>query len=85
MPRYFFHSADHQRDRDTTGVELADHAAARIEAVRFAGCVLTDEPRVLEEGDQFRIEVTDEAQHLLFTVVTLTINAPVVGAPVANS
>lgn len=77
MPRYFFHAADGRRDRDSTGVELADHASARAEAIRFAGAVLTDEPEVLWEGGPFRIEVTDAAQHLLFTVVTLTIDAPI--------
>lgn len=77
MPQYFFHTADHVRERDSIGVDLPDHAAARVEAVRFTGAILTDEPGHLTDGDKFRVEVTDQAKHLLFTVVTFTIDAPV--------
>jgi len=40
MPRYFFHILDGTALTDETGVELADLAAARIEAVKLVAGVL---------------------------------------------
>ena len=79
MPRYFFHTADGSRDRDLEGVELKDHSAARREAIKFAGSVLNDQPAVLWDGRDFRVEVTDKTGDLLFTIITLAVNAPAGG------
>lgn len=76
MPRYFFHTADGSRQRDEEGTELRDQQAARTEAVRFAGALMGDRPDMLWDGHDFRVEVTDEAKHLLFTVITLVVDAP---------
>lgn len=76
MPRYFFHTVDGGRDRDQEGTELSDNAAARKAAIRFAGAVLHDEPDVLWDGRDYRVEVTNEAGDLLFTIVMLSIDAP---------
>ncbi len=76
MPRYYFHTADGTRDWDPDGVELADQGAARKEAIRFAGAVMTDEPDVLWDGRDFRVEVTNEQRHLLFTIITLAVDSP---------
>lgn len=76
MPHYYFHTADGRRDRDRQGAELADHRAARKQAIRFAGAILDSEPEVLWDGRDFRVEVTDEAGQLLFTVITLAVDAP---------
>ena len=79
MSRYFFHTADGSRDRDTVGTELKDHGAARNEAIKFAGHVMADQPEVLWDGRDFRVEVTDEREMLLFTIITLAVNAPAGG------
>lgn len=76
MPRFFFHTADGSRKRDEEGTELADLAAARIEAIRFTGMVLAGEPHHLWFHQDFRVEVTDETGLLLFTIITLAIDAP---------
>jgi hypothetical protein len=76
MKRYFFHTADGSRERDSDGMLLVSLDAARVQAIRFAGEVLSTEPEVLWDGKDFRIEVTDDKDMLLFTVVTLAINAP---------
>lgn len=76
MPRYFFHTADGGRCRDRSGTPLPDDAAARAAAIRFAGDVLSDEPDLLRDGKDFRVEVTDEQGVLLFTIVTQTVDAP---------
>ncbi len=78
MPRYFFHTADGSRDRDLDGTELASAAAARVEAIRYAGHVISDEPDRLLDGRDFRVEVTGEDGALLFTIITLAVDAPAV-------
>ena len=77
MPRYFFHTADGVRERDTVGTELKDARAARVEAIRYAGAIINDTPDVLWDGRDFRVEVTDERQALLFTIITLAVDAPI--------
>ncbi|WP_374942335.1 hypothetical protein [Sphingomonas sp.] len=76
MPHYFFHTANGERHRDRSGVDLPDDAAARVEAIRFTGAVMTDEPDVLWDGRDFRVEVTDAEQRPLFTIITLAVDAP---------
>ena len=69
MPRYVFHTADGWRARDKDGTELPDRQAARVEAIRYTGAVMLENPGVLWDGRDFRIEVTDETGTLLFTVI----------------
>lgn len=76
MPHYYFHTADGTRDVDRTGVELVDDAAARREAIRFGGAVMNEQPDVLWDGKDFRVEVTNEAGDLLFTIIMLAVDAP---------
>jgi hypothetical protein len=70
MPRYFFHMVDGTRDEDPRGTELADDKAAFREAVRFAGLALASEPELLLDHLRFRVEVTDEADELVFVLST---------------
>lgn len=76
MPRYFFHTVEGGRDSDQEGTELPNDAAARKAAIRFAGAVMHDEPDVLWDGRDYRVEVTNETGALLFTIVMLSIDAP---------
>ena len=80
MPRYFFHEADGHVAPDKTGTELLDTAAARTEAIRFAGAVLADQPDLLDGNQHFRVEVADTGGRLLFTVVVLTITPAMPGS-----
>ena len=77
--RYFFHTADGSRDRDTVGTELPDHRAARIQAAKFAGACMSDSPAELWETGDFRVEVTDERDALLFVIISIAVAAPVTG------
>lgn len=81
MPRYFFHTADGSRDLDREGIDCADDGAARKQAIRYAGEVMRDEPQVLWDDHDFRVEVMNEAEDLLFTVVMISIDAPASGRP----
>ena len=73
MPKYFFHSEDGFLVQDSSGTELADQAAARIEAVRLCGALLHERPQALWESTRWRLLVTDSAGMILFTVEVNTI------------
>lgn len=77
LPNYFFHSEDGRLIHDSVGTELADPAAARTEAVRFAGALLEARPQTLWESTRWRLLVTDERNSILFTIEVSTI----IGAP----
>ena len=76
MPKYHFGSVDGHRDPDPEGSELPDLAAARVMAVRYAGEVLQSDPAIVWHNGQWRVEVTDDDGVLLFTLLTLAIDAP---------
>ena len=76
MPRYFFNLADGRRERDDQGLELPDDAAAKIAATAFAGEILKDSPRSIWNTGPVRVDVTNATGTLLWTVLTLGIDAP---------
>lgn len=76
MPRFFFHLTDGTIERDQDGTELETLAEARIQAAIFAGGALREDPKHVWKGQELRVEVTDEAGDLLFTVITLAIDSP---------
>lgn len=76
MPRYFFHDVEGRRQRDMEGSYLPNIEAARIEAIAYAGQVLKDRPDKVWAGGQWRVEVADEEGRLLFTLVTVAVDAP---------
>lgn len=73
---YHFHSADGGRDLDALGIDLPDDAQARRQAVAYAGEVLRHDPDKLWDQGHWRVEVTNEDGRLLFTVITLAVDAP---------
>jgi hypothetical protein len=76
MPRYFFNTIDGGRDEDHVGIELADTASARREAVRFAGAVMADQPDILWDGTRFRVDVLDEDRRLVSIIEMRAIDPP---------
>ena len=76
MPRFFFNRADGHDDPDREGIDLKDVTAARHEAVIFAADTLKDTSYALWDGGEVRIEVRDDSQTLLFTVVISAQTAP---------
>lgn len=76
MPIYHFHSADGGREVDESGIELPGLREARDQAIRFSGAILTHNPQQLWTSGHWRVEVTDEDNALLFTVITLAVDAP---------
>lgn len=78
MPRFFFHIRhEGQLVRDPEGTELADLAAARAEALADARELLADQikgGRVTYEG---QIEIWDELERVLATVLLQDAFGPV--------
>jgi hypothetical protein len=68
MPIFHFNLDDHVREPDLEGTELPDAETARAEAVRFAGAYLRDNPGLIDDGQAFKVEVTDETGKSLFIV-----------------
>lgn len=60
MPRYFFDSEDGNVERDDVGTELPDVAAAKVEAMRYAGAIVADRPDELAATGRFRVVVRDQ-------------------------
>jgi hypothetical protein len=76
MPVYHFNLSDHQKEPDPTGTELPDLRTARAEAVMFAGAYLRDEPGLVGGGEEFRVDVTDDAGAKLFSIVVRSVDFP---------
>ena len=76
MPRYFFHSADGHRNPDTDGVDLENDRAAQRAAVAYLGAALEDDPDLVWRKGHWRVEVTDEAGRLRWTVMAIAVDAP---------
>jgi hypothetical protein len=66
MPRYYFHIRHGERNfPDEIGEDLPDKDAAWREATITAGKVLADLDGTLKPGQEWRMEVTDEAGNLI--------------------
>jgi hypothetical protein len=77
--KYFFDTQDGAAGADAEGVELPDMARARVEAIRYAGAVMSHEPDVLWDGRDFHVFVSDATGLLLFDVCCQVNNAPAAG------
>ena len=77
--RYFFNIADGRRVHDEVGQELPNHEAARAHAAATLAKLLQQNPLVIWEGCDLRVEVTDERGLILFEVVVYGANASVGG------
>ena len=67
MPKYFFHLKDHVVEVDGIGTDIANVAEARVEAIKFAGGVLAEDPSLLSQ-DYLSVVTCDEDDQPLFTV-----------------
>lgn len=72
MPRYFFDSIDGDRFHDDEGMDLADDAAARREALVLLGEVLRERGDAFWKTGRFTLSVRNEDGG---TVASLTTEA----------
>jgi len=79
VARYFFNEFDGQYKLDDKGLEMPTLEKARLEAVRYAGEAMRDQPDLAWKGDEFRVEVTDDNHVVLFTVIVIGVDAPAGG------
>ena len=73
---YFFNQAGAVYDPDVEGIELDTLSDARIQAVKFASERLRDRPELAWLGEEFRVEVTNADQLILFTFIAMGVDAP---------
>lgn len=73
--RFFFNLAGAVYDPDKDGHELETMAEARLVAATVSAEMLQDRPQLAWLGEEFRVEVTDENQLLLFTIITLGVDS----------
>jgi hypothetical protein len=66
MPRFYFHIFDGRDQRDDHGTELSDFQEARVEAIRYASEILKDDAHRIALGEDWHMNVTDEAGLILF-------------------
>jgi hypothetical protein len=72
---YFFNLAGAVYDPDVEGVDLPTMAEARLYATVSAGELQRDRPGLPWEGEELRVEVTDENQLVLFTLIIFGVEA----------
>lgn len=73
MPRYFFHVVDGRDYPDLQGTLLDNLQAARLEAVRFAGDLLSHNVESFWTGGEWTIQVADGTGKTLLTLKFLAI------------
>ena len=66
VPRFQFNVYDGVSSLDDTGTELSNWREARLQAIKLAGAIFTDEAQQIALGEDWRIEVTDHRGLVLF-------------------
>jgi len=77
VPRYHFNVYDGVTLLDKKGVELPDTMFARREAIRYAGVLLEEGARLESLGSEWRMEVTDGSDLILFRLDFFVTPSPV--------
>lgn len=75
MPRYFFNIVEDGHKVDSVGTDYPNPQIARMEAVRFVGQLLSDEPERVWKGAEMRVEATDSWGTTLFTLIIAGVDA----------
>ena len=68
MPRYFFHTQNSSRVTDTEGTNLADHQAARHEAILTAGQLMRDGVNAFWGTRPWSVTVTNDDDVVLMEI-----------------
>jgi hypothetical protein len=76
MPRYFFHTEGHRNAHDHDGIDLRDHQAARLEALRTMGEMLRGERDDFWDTRSPKPTVTNASGLILFVLDLSAIEAP---------
>jgi hypothetical protein len=71
----FFNLVGAIYDPDAEGYEVATIEEARVLAAIHIGEVIRDRPDVIWVGEEVRLEITDEHQVVLFTIIVAGVDA----------
>jgi hypothetical protein len=74
----FFDLAGAVYDPDIEGYEVATIDQARVLAAKHVAKIIGDRPEVVWAGEEVRLEVTDERQLVLFTIMVVGVDAAAV-------
>ena len=84
MPRYHFNVYDGHSTPDADGTDLTSAPHARLEAVRLAGRILSDEAKHVMLADEWRMEVTDPTGLIVFRIDVLLRESAAIGEQCAR-
>lgn len=68
MDRFFFDTQDGDKSVDDDGVECASADDAVLEAVKFAGSMISDRPTIVQVGRDFEVVLRDHARRKVAAV-----------------
>ena len=80
MPTFFFEIEDGSGITDDLGMELADLAEARCEAVRYAGRLICDHAGNFWNSGDWKMTVTNDKGLSLFSLQFVGIESPAIMA-----
>lgn len=75
MPRYYFHVQDGEDYRDLQGTLFDTMEEVRLEAVRFAGDLLSHNGAKFWNGEEWSMQVTDAMDRKLFMFKFVAVEA----------
>ncbi len=76
MPRFFFDIRDGEFIPDHIGREFVSLEDARIHAVVMSADLLKENPSRFWEGEEWQLEVRDDARLIQFILTFMATNAP---------
>lgn len=75
MPRYYFHVQDGEDFRDLQGTLFDTMEEVKLEAVRFAGDLLSHNGAKFWNGEEWSMRVTDAMDRTLFIFTFVAVEA----------
>lgn len=81
MPQYYFHTRDGAYVIDDVGTELPSDAAAKIEAARLIGTLVSDDPDQIWADGSFHLEVTREDGSIVCGIACSAVAGPPAWGP----
>lgn len=82
MPHFYFNVHDGHDIPDEDGQELPNVDAAKVQAVIVAADMLRDHAHAFWRDGEWRLDVTDEAGTVLFSLTMIGADAPPAEAPI---
>jgi len=79
MPQFYFHVHDGVSFMDDLGEEFGSLADARRHAARYAADLLRSQPDQFWSGEEWRLDIADQAGLVYSTLIFLGIDAPAAG------